>query len=276
MIIKTGSKLIYKEILLTLISLGFFYPVFFMLSASVRTRLDFAQAPTGLPKTFTLDNIYEAAQRMNVLRVMKNSMVVTFVSLIIILVIGSLAAYPISRNQNRISSVIYLFFTAGMLIPLQICMVPMYKMMVDLKLINNLLSCILVYCGAWMTTTIFMYVGFMKTIPVQLDEAAYIDGASKWYSYWKIIFPLLKPIHATLSIITIIGIWNDFLLPLLYLQKKNVMTIQIGLYAFSGIYGTDWTGMFSAMVLTTFPVIIFYILINKQVIKGIVSGAVKG
>jgi raffinose/stachyose/melibiose transport system permease protein len=213
---------------------------------------------------------------MNFFNVFKNSFIVTGVSLLIIIVIGSMAAYPISRIKTRLSDGIYMLFTAGMLIPIQVCMVPMYKLMVDLKLINNLLSCILVYSGAWMTTTIFMYVGFVKTIPVQLDEAAYIDGATKLYTFWRIIFPLLKPINATISIITLIGIWNDFLLPLLYLQRASSRTIQLGLYAFSGIYGTDWTGMFSAMMLSTGPVIIIYVFLNKYIIKGIVNGAVKG
>ena len=264
------------EILMIIISIIFIYPIFFMVTAAFRSRLDFADSPAGLPRTFTFGNIIEAFYRMNFVRVFMNSAIITVISLIIILVIGSMAAYAISRWGGRWANNIYLFFTAGMLVPIQVCMIPLYKFMVDLKLLNNLLSCILVYCGAWMTSTIFIYAGFMKTIPRELDEAAFIDGATIRYTFWAIVFPLLKPINATLIIITAIGIWNDFLLPLLYLQKAEARTIQIGLYAFSGIYGTDWTGMFSAMVLTTIPIILLYIFLNKHIMKGIVAGAVKG
>ena len=264
------------EAIMILIGIVFIYPIVFMVLAAFRTRMDFALAPAGLPKTFTFDNIVEAFGRMSYITVFKNSAIVTGVSVVIIIIIGTMASYGISRSAGKNGNRLYHFFTVGMLIPIQICMIPLYKMMLDLNLINNLFSCIFVYCGAWMTSSIFIYVGFMKTIPKELDEAARIDGASKFRTFWSIIFPLLRPVNATVAIITMIGIWNDFLLPLLYLQKGSKRTIQLGLYAFSGLYGTDWTGMFSAMVISIIPIILLYIFLNKNIINGIVAGSVKG
>jgi raffinose/stachyose/melibiose transport system permease protein len=266
---------LFSEAVMVIVGFIFLYPVIFMVLTSIRTRFDFSSSPVGFPRTFTLSNIVEAAGKMHFLNVFKNSIIVTGVSLVIILLIGSMASYPISRRSFKGANHMYMFFTAGMLVPIQICMVPLYKMMLNLGLMNHLLSCILVYCGAWMTSTIFIYTGFIKTIPRELDEASYIDGASKLCTFFRVVFPLLKPVNATLAIITSIGIWNDFLLPLLYLQKIDVKTIQLGLYAFSGIYGTDWTGMFSAMILTTGPMIILYMFSSKHIIKGIASGALK-
>lgn len=263
------------EAVLVVTAAVFLYPVVFMVLGSVRTRLDFSAAPLALPRTFTLANLVDAFHRMRFLLVVRNSLVVTGTSVVVILLIGSMAAYPLSRLAFRSANAIYLFFTAGMLVPIQICMVPLYKLMLNLGLTNRLLACILVYCGAWMTSTIFVYTGFIKTIPRELDEASRIDGATKPYTFFRIVFPMLRPVNATLAIITSIGIWNDFLLPLLYLQRTAVKTVQLGLYAFSGVYGTDWPGIFAAMVLTTGPLIALYALSSRHVIRGIASGALK-
>ncbi|HAL74414.1 MAG TPA: sugar ABC transporter permease, partial [Clostridiales bacterium] len=193
-----------------------------------------------------------------------------------LLILGSMAAYPIARMPSKFSGFIYLLFLSGLTMPFQSAMIPLYKVMKAFSLINTHHGMILLYTATTMAFTIFLYVGFMKTIPKELEEAAMIDGCNRFMSYRIIIFPLLKTITATAAIFDTMLIWNDFLKPLLFFSGTNKGTVITSVYAFQSQYDTQWGYLFASCMLASLPLLILYLALQKYFVKGIAAGAIKG
>lgn len=254
------------------------YPVFIMFSDAFKTREEMALNPFGLPQAagFTVENLLNAVSRMKLHIPLINSMIVTIFSVIVIIIVSSMAAYPIARRGGRFYNFFYMFFLAGLVVPYQMAMVSLYKEIKSLGLMNSLFGMILIYGGVFLAFPIFFYCGFIKTIPRELEEAAVLDGCSRYGIFWRIVFPLLKPITATVAILTLMNVWNEFTLALLFLQKSEKMTITIALSLFRGQYTTHWPNMFAGILVAVAPIIILFLVAQKQFIKGMVDGAVKG
>jgi raffinose/stachyose/melibiose transport system permease protein len=213
---------------------------------------------------------------MDYLRVVFNTFYLTVISVIGIIVVSSLAGYKLAKTSGKLSSFIFLLFTSSMLVPFQSIMLPLYKLAKVIGLSGTKTGLTVIYMALGINLAIFLYQGFSKGIPTELEEAALIDGCNQLQMFYKIIFPLLKPITATIAILDVLWIWNDFLLPLVMISDTNNYTIVLKAKMFVSEYSIDWPSILAALVCSMIPVIIFYAIFQKNIVKGIAAGAVKG
>lgn len=204
-----------------------------------------------------------------------NSLVITSVSVILIVVLGALAAYPIARFRNKITKFLSVYFLLGYMVPTQVVIVQILSILKVANLINTKTGLILVY-SASVSFAIFMYQGFIRSIPVDMEESALIDGARPWTLFWRVVFPLLKPATATLTIFQAMWIWNDFALSSMLLSSRKNLTLILELQQSMGEFNQDWSIMLAIMCIVIFPVFIFYLFMQKYIISGMTAGAVKG
>ncbi|MFC3928528.1 carbohydrate ABC transporter permease [Streptococcus caprae] len=231
----------------------------------------------GLPQEFTLAN-YERLFQDGVVQYFMNSAFLTIAGVALIILVVPMAAFSIARHMDRkrAFAIMYILLIIGIFVPFQVIMLPMTKLMSTLNM-NNQFGLIILYLTYSIGQTLFLYVGYIKTIvPVEMDEAAAIDGCDKFTMYRKIIFPLMKPMHATVLIINALWIWNDFLLPLLVLNKdQNMWTLPLFQYNYQGMYFSDYGPSFASYVVGIIPILIVYLIFQKNIISGMTSGSVK-
>jgi raffinose/stachyose/melibiose transport system permease protein len=202
-----------------------------------------------------------------------NSIIITVVSNLVIVLFCSMAAYKLVRTKSKLSSILFFILVSAMIIPFQSIMIPLMKVGNKLHLLNSHWGLVIMYLGFGSALSIFLYHGFIKTIPVELEEAAIIDGCSPFMVFWKVIFPLLKPITVTIVILNTLWIWNDFLLPSLIL--KDIRTIPLSTFYFFSAYTKQWHLALAGLVLGVTPLLIFFFSAQKHIIKGITSGSIK-
>lgn len=270
-----------REILLLLMALIFLSPIYIIFVNSFKNRRELYENTLAFPEEFSLQ-FYEAAMaRMDFFNAFLNSIYVTVVSVIFIVILSSMTAWMLARNANWISTMIFMTLIATMLIPFQTIMMPLMQLVTGITrstgipLYNSLTGLIFMNIGFHAALSVFLYHGFVKSIPVSLEEAATIDGASKFGVFWRVVFPILTPITATVMILNVILIWNDFLLPSLTLVDKSLRTIPLSVFYFFGEFTIEWNMAMAGLTLTIIPVVIFYIISQKYIIKGIGEGAVK-
>ncbi len=251
-------------------------PLYILLTVALKSPKELTTNLFGLPQQPLWGNFVKAFQRSNFGQALFSSVLVTASAVAALVLLGASAAYPLARRIAHGFRGVYLFFLAGIMVPFQLAMLPLYKLMLALNLINTHLGVICIYTATSLPLTIFLYVGFIKGINHELEEAALIDGCGKLKMFWLIIFPLLSPVTATVIIVNSIFIWNDLLVALLFLQKREARTIPIATFSFIGQYNNDWTAIFSSVVLSILPMLIVFLLLQRYFIKGLSSGAVKG
>lgn len=270
-----------KDVLLVLLALVFLSPIYIIFVNSFKDRQELYDNALSLPTNFSLQYYLQAMEKMNFLSAIVNSLYVTIVSVIIIVVLSSMTAWMLVRTNNKLSTFIFMTFIATMLIPFQTLMMPLMQLMssitnnLNIPVYNTHEGLIFMNVGFHASLSVFLYHGFIKSIPITLEEAATIDGATKFGVFWRIIFPMLKPITATVMILNVISIWNDFLLPSLTLIDTGLRTIPLSTFYFFGEFTIQWNLAMAGLTLTIIPVIIFYALAQKHIIKGIGEGAVK-
>lgn len=262
------------ELLMLLLSLVFLSPLYYLVVSTFKTQKEIVEAPFRLPGNLNFSNYAKALDSMNYFLSFKNSFIIALGSIILIVLFGSLAAYAIVRRSSKWTSFVMIYFLIGFMIPLQTTVLPLFMIMKYLHLINTLTGLIILNSGG-AVFAFFIYQGFIRTVPIELEESAKCDGANLWTLFWRIVFPLLKPITVTIVIINTIWIWNDFVTPFLFLssQKKATMVMQI--YNGVGQFSNDWTIMLPILVLVQMPMVIFYFLMQKQIIAGVTDGSVK-
>lgn len=259
------------ELVMISAALLFFLPIYVLVNMSVRESNDQAGA-LELPSTVTFSNYSNAWVQGNLGNALTNSAIVTLVSVIALVVFASMAAYPLSRVGSRWSTLTYFAFLAGLLLPPQLALIPLYQTMRDLGLLGSLWGLIIFYIGLQMPFSIFLYSGFLRALPKEYEEAASLDGATAFSTFWRVIFPLLRPITGTVIILNVITVWNDFLTPLLYLSGSGQQTVPVTLYSFVGQYTSQWNLVFAGLVISIAPILIMYFLLQKTVIQGFASG----
>ncbi|GEN46618.1 carbohydrate ABC transporter permease [Alkalibacillus haloalkaliphilus] len=270
-----------KEILLVVGALVFLSPVYIMLVNSFKSRSELYENVLALPETLTFEHYIRAMDRMNFGLAFFNSLVITIISVVIIVILSSMTAWMLVRRDNTLSRILFMTFIATMLIPFQTIMMPLIQFMdqimstTGLPMLNTRSGLIFMHVGFNASLAVFLYHGFIKSIPVSLEESAEIDGANKFTVFWKIIFPILKPITVTVIILNVIQIWNDYLLPSLVLTDQSLRTIPLATFYFFGEFTIQWNQAMAGLVLTIIPVVIFYAFAQKHIIKGIGEGAVK-
>lgn len=266
---------ILKSISLYALLVIYLSPFFFVLINSFKSRREIISNPFNFPDVWSLNNFINAFQRMNFASAFFNSLVITIFSVVIIALLSSMTAYLFVRTDWRINKIMFFAMVAAMLIPFQAIMIPLVQIYGGLNLLNSRWSLIYMYLGFGSSFAVFLYHGFIKSIPLELEEAAMIDGCSRLQVFFKIVFPLLKSTTLTLIILNVLWIWNDFLLPSLVLISPVNRTLPLTTFYFHGTYTSDYGLLMAALMLTILPVIIFYALTQKHIIKGVMEGAIK-
>ncbi|WHZ03927.1 carbohydrate ABC transporter permease [Neobacillus sp. YX16] len=263
------------EILAILLGLVFLVPFYYVFSNSLKSFAEILTNTSSLPKVLMFDNYVNAFEKLDFLIVFKNSLIITIASNIVLVIFCSMAAYMLVRTKKKISNIIFMTFVAAMIIPFQSLMIPLIKTAGNLGILNSIWGLVFMYLGFGSGMTIFLYHGFIKGIPLELEEAAIIDGCSRFGVFWRIVFPLLKPITVTIVILNSLWIWNDFLLPSLVLQDPELRTIPLATFFFFGQYTKQWDLALAALVIGIIPLLIFFFTMQKHIIQGITSGSIK-
>ncbi len=230
----------------------------------------------SLPKTWSLSNFREAMVVTDFWRSLGNSLLITAVTVALSLALHSLIGYALGRNKahSKFYSFVYLFIVSGMFVPFAILMMPLAKQTAELHL-ANWAGVIILYVVFYMPMNILLYSGYLVNIPIALEEAARVDGASTWTTYWKIIFPIMKPMHATVAVLTALAVWNDVMTPLVIMAGSGKNTLPLAQLNFQSQFGTNYNLAFASYLLSLIPILIFYVICQKQILNGVVNGAVK-
>lgn len=273
------GKLKLLEVFSWILLLAYMTPFYLMFINSFKTRREIFSNTTGLPSAWNYKNYLDAMNKMDIVSSFTNSMIITVGGVALIILFSSMAAWVLVRDQSKKSKVIFYIFTSGMIVPFQAIMIPLVQWMAKFefgpfKMLGTHYGLIFMYIGFGVSMSIFLYHGFIKGIPQEVEEAATIDGCSKWQTYVKVLLPLLKPITVTVAVLNSIWIWNDFLLPFLTVNGK-VNTIPLAMNTFFGAFSKQWELAMAALILAIIPIIIFYFFVQKHIIAGIVQGSIK-
>ncbi len=263
--------------LLLLIAVVYIYPVFLMFMNSFKPFGEIIADVLALPTKLDFSNYTYVIKKMKYVQLFGNNLLITVIGIAGIVLFASMSAYILDRKEGKYSKLAYAIITTPMLIPFQTIMITLLKAMNAIHLSGNKVGLGIQYWGFGIPMATFIFFNFMKTIPLELDESATIDGASRYRTYLSIIFPLLKPVTVTVIVLDVMWIWNDFLLPLLMVNSNNsAKTLVLAAYTFVGQMNTKWNYALTAMVLTVIPSIIVFIILQKYIVEGVVAGAVKG
>jgi len=271
----TKNKNIASLIFGIILALIFLFPIYLLVVNSLKTPRDVFLNTLGFPEEYMFANFVRAWDMMDFGKVFFNSIFLCVGSISLLIISSVMAAWVLVRTKTILSSIIFIMFIAAMVIPFQSVMLPLVGFMSAIGLLNTRFGLMFMYLGFGSSLSIFLYHGFIKSIPASLEEAAIIDGCSKPLVLWLIVFPLLKPITFTVVILNLIWIWNDYLLPSLVISAKDLRTIPLSMFFFFGQYTKQWHLAMAALTLAIVPVIVFFIMAQKQIIRGITQGAIK-
>ena len=263
-------------LLLALAAIFWLFPLIMAFMNSFKTNGELLTNVVSLPKTINLENYLRTIEKMHYIRSFGNTVFLSFLSVFLIVLFSALAGWKLCRTKTKLSAAIFSLFVFSMLIPFSSIMIPLYRVVLAFHIKNSLIGLSFVYSGLGVSMAIFLYHGFVKGIPIDLEEAAAIDGCNNIKTFSHIVFPMLKPITATICITNVLWIWNDFLLPLINISDNKKYSLLLSTNTLFGQYSSDWTAILSALILAAIPVIIFYAIFQKQILKGIAEGAVKG
>ncbi|MCY6354264.1 carbohydrate ABC transporter permease [Clostridium sp. ZS2-4] len=271
---KFNIAAILVSIVSILVGLLYLSPFYIIIVNAFKTKKELFQSTLSRPAAWNFDNFKEAFERLDFFSALTNSLLITVGSVIVIVLFASMAAWMLERTKTKTSGFVFFLFISSMLVPFQAVMLPLVRVMGKLGLLN-IGGLIFMYLGFGTSLSVFLYHGFLKSIPKELDEAAMIDGCGKFQTFWYIIFPLLKPISITVAILNTVWIWNDFLLPSLVVNKPDTQTIPLKTFFFFGEYTKQWHLALAGLILAIIPVIIFYFCAQKHIIKSITAGSIK-
>ncbi|QTH41754.1 carbohydrate ABC transporter permease [Cohnella sp. LGH] len=266
----------FGEIAAVLLALLFLLPILFALLNSFKTNGEMLRSFVSWPETWELGNYKRVWKDMHYPRALWNTVLVTALGVGFTLLLSAMAAYRISRMNGSRGFWLLMFFTLSMMVPFQTIMIPLVKLASELNLMNSRLGLVLMIVALFSPFTIFLYRGFMTQLPAELEEAARIDGANVYQTFFRIIVPLLLPVTATAAVLNVLWVWNDFILSFLMLQREEVMTLQLTVYRYFGTYSQQWNLALVSLILAAIPVLALYLALQKYIIKGVAAGAVKG
>ncbi len=274
------------EAIMVFLLIAYLYPFVIVTINSAKDAFSVTQFPMRLPENWgqilvNMETIW-TSQNIRYSSSFLSSVLITAFSLVAVTIFPAMAGWVLVRTKTRTSQILFLLFVAAMVIPFQIVMFPLISWfrtifeVIGVRLLRTYLGIVLAYLGFGLSLSVFMYHGFIKAIPFELEEASIIDGASLPEVFFRIIFPLLTPVHATIAILHGIWIWNDFLLPLLVLGKGNrIQTLPLAVANFAGAYVKQWDLILTAILMAMIPVIVFFFAAQKKIIKGMVAGSIK-
>ena len=275
---KNSKKLLpmFFTIVLVFFALLYLYPLFMVIINSFKSFDEITVDVIALPKNPTFDNFIETWTIMNYPQLFFNTLIVTSMGVAGVVVVSSLAGYKLSRTKTVYSWIIFIILISPMMIPFHSFMIALVRVARNLSLTRTTWGLGVIYWGLGAPLSVFLYHGFVKTVPKEMDECALIDGVPPFKTFFQIIFPLMQPVTVSVIIINAMWMWNDFLLPLLILAgARDSLTLQLAAYNFFGQYRIQWNYAMAGVLLTLLPAIIFYLILQKHIIKGMIAGAVK-
>ena len=266
-------------ILLILGLITVIFPLYMTIVIAFKQPSEMTNSISGilsLPKSWSLSNFAEAMRVTDFWHSLFNSILITVLTVVISIVVHSLIGYAIGRNKghSKFYNFVYLYIVSGMFVPFAILMMPLVKQTAHLGL-ANWVGVIILYVVFYMPMNVLLYSGYLVNIPMALEEAAYVDGATTWQTYWKIIFPIMKPMHATVAVLTALGTWNDVMTPLVIMSGSGMTTLPLAQMTCQTQFGTNFNLAFASYLLALLPILIFYLICQKQILNGVVNGAVK-
>ncbi|MFD2115098.1 carbohydrate ABC transporter permease [Paenibacillus yanchengensis] len=251
-------------------------PIFYMIVGSFKTESEYALSPFAMPEKFQFSNYTKAWEVANMDVYFLNSILITIISLIVTVLLGALAAFFLARFEFKLRGPIYALFLLGMLVPIHATLIPIFMIMKSLNFLDTYMSLILPYTAFHLSLTVFILEGFMRGFPRDLEESAVVDGAGIYRIFWSIILPITKPALATVIILNFIYNWNEYLFALVLISSESIKTLPLGIANFVGIETASLTLQMAALTIALVPIIIFYLILQKQLVNGMVAGAVKG
>jgi raffinose/stachyose/melibiose transport system permease protein len=280
---QAGPKPKYNKMLTAVLILGtltVFFPLYMALIIAFKQPSEMTndiQGALGLPSTWSFSNFIEAMEVTDFWHSLANSLIITVSTIVLGIVVYSIVGYVFGRTtaKRKGYKITYLYIISGMFVPFAILMMPLVKETAQLHL-GNQLGVILLYLVFYMPMNVMLYAGYMKNIPEAMEEASEIDGASPWTTYWKVIFPMMKPMHATVAVLTALGTWNDVMTPLVIMSGTGINTLPIAQLNFQTQFGTNYNLAFASYIMSLVPILLFYIICQKQILNGVANGAVKG
>lgn len=266
-------------ILLIIGTITIFFPLYMAVIIAFKKPSEMTNDVAGalsLPKSWSFSNFSEAMQVTDFWHSLGNSLLITLVTIVLAILIHSIAGYVIGRGMRKIKGFkfIYFYIVSGMFVPFSILMMPLVKQTAQMG-IGNRFGVIVLYLVFYMPMNVLLYSGYLKNIPEAMEEAANIDGASIWTTYWRVIFPMMKPMHATVAILTALGTWNDVMTPLVIMSGTGQNTLPLAQLNFQSQFGTNYNLAFASYILALIPILIFYVICQKQILNGVANGAVK-
>ena len=255
------------------------FPLYMTIVIAFKNPSDMTTTISGilsLPKTWSLDNFRQAMEITDFWHSLGYSLLITTITIVLCILIHSMIGYVLGRNRanSKFYNFVYLFIVSGMFVPFAILMMPLAKQTAVMHL-GNWAGVILLYVVFYMPMNILLYSGYLVNIPTALEEAARVDGASTWKTYWSIIFPIMKPMHATVAVITALAVWNDVMTPLVIMAGSGINTLPLAQLNFQSQFGTNYNLAFASYLMSLIPILIFYVICQKQILNGVVNGAVK-
>lgn len=258
-----------------LVLLVYAAPVLLVVSNSLKPKGDIIGDPLGPPRSLTLQNYTDAASTMYYLGALWNTLAITVSSVIVICLFGSMTAYFLTRVRSRLNQVLFYLMIIAMILPFQVLMIPMIKLLGATGLLQQSWSIVYIYFATGVPLAVFLYAGFIRAIPRELEEAATLDGCTRLQTFFWVVLPLLKPITLTVVILDVLWIWNDFLMPFLVLRRPEQRTLTLSTLAFVQSHTTEYGPMMAALVLTLLPVLLVYLFMQRHIIEGMTKGAFK-
>lgn len=264
-----------KYVILLFVTVVIFYPIFLMILSSFKSKMELFVSPLSWPTTFNFDNYITVWEKVNFSGYFWNSLVVSFFSVGLVLFVSSLAGFYLARYNFRWNPFILFFFMIGLMLPMKLAIIPLFLLMMNLGLLDSLLSLIAVYVAGGIPFAVFLFYGFFNTLPKDLEQSARLDGCNDFQVYYKIVLPLMKPSIAIVGIINLVNVWNDFFYPLIFIRSVEYRTIPLGMLTLFGEYDTEWNLLFAGLTISSLPLLIAFIFASRTFIDGLTTGAVK-
>lgn len=273
---KTNAALDWTKFGVLLIGLLLFvFPFLLLLVNSFKENKAITSSPLSLPESLNVSNYSDAFGRMDYVSGFTNSIVITVLSVLLISLLSAMTAHYFVRNQSKLNQYTFFLMVAAMIIPFQAIMIPLVKIYGSIGFLDSKWALIYMYIGFGSPLAVFIYHGFVKSIPAELEEAALMDGCTRTQTFFRIVFPVLTPTTVTIAILNVLWIWNDFLLPSLVLIAPEERTLPLSTFYFFGTYTVDYGPLMAGLMLTILPVLIVYLFAQKYIIQGVMQGSIK-
>lgn len=273
---KVRSRDIILFVITVFLAILFIYPIFFALISAFKSNGDILKSPAALPTSLYIQNFKDLFEQSDFATAILNSVLITVISEVLIVCVIPLAAYGIERRKSKTTSLIYTYFLAGMMIPFHLYMFPLFKEMKTFHLFGNMSGVIVCCVSGAVPFGCLLYSSFLKGIPLEIEEAAMIDGCTPFQTFWKVTFPLLGPCTGSMIILNGLSIWNDYLMPYLVLPSGKAKTITVEIAAFVGQYTARWDIVFAGTIISIVPALVIFCAFQKYFVKGVTAGAAKG